>query len=813
MLKNYLLVAFRNIKKYQGFATTNILGLSVGFACFILIAAYIIDEFQYDSFHINKENIYRVALERHFPDRHVNFPRVPLPMAEALLEDYAEVVEATRFYSDFEEVRVSYEDDVYFEDNYLGADAKFFSIFTIPFLEGNPKTALSHPNSVVLTEATKVKYFGNTPALGKLLTFGDSTEFMVTGVCKDISDKSHLEYDFITSLISYTDVYENSFWGSYYSFTYIQLKDGFNPRLLEEKLPEMVRQYIGPQIEQYLGKSYQEYLDAGNIHNYFLQPLASIHLNSNFEREIKANGNLSSLYLFATIGLFILLIAGINFINLSTAQSTKRAKEIGIRKALGSQKAHLVWQFLVETMLLSSIAMVFALVWVSFALPYFNDLAAKSITLNQFPLIPFSMALFSIATTVGMLAGLYPALYMASFQPVKILKGNLKQTTGKFSLRSTLVVVQFSISILLTLATVVVFSQMEFMKNQNLGFEKEQVLIIDRAHLLHNGYTTFKNELNGHQTVESVSYSYSIPGRVSDGGTFEAIGMEATERFLHNTIAVDYDFFRTYGVEVDKGRSFSRDIATDNTAAVMMNKATQKMVGWSDPIGSKLQPVIGPQREIIGVFKDFHYASLHEEISPLLIYVFNDEEINPEQSNLPPYISVRIKAGNNLASTIDYIKQKWTAQVFSDDLHYFFLDDEFDQLYRQEERFGNIFTAFSVLAIFIASIGVIGLSTFITEQRFKEIGIRKVLGASVQKILILLSYDFLKLVVLANLIVGPIAYFLMNNWLESYPFRMEIDIVHFVSIALASVILVLVTIGYHSLKAALVKPIQSIRNE
>jgi putative ABC transport system permease protein len=809
MLQNYIKVGLRSINRAKGFAFINIAGLAVGLSCSLLIAAYVIDDINYDSFHPNSENLYRVALERHFPDRQRTYAQTPLPMAAALYEDFPEVIRSTRLFKNPQDTRVRRDDQDFFERNYLLADSSFFAVFGIKLVHGKAHEVLTKPNSIVLTQSAASKYFGEVEAVGKMLIIGDTSQFIVSGICEDVPSRSHLEFDFLLSMISYRQIYEGSFWGSYNSYAYLVLANNTNKEELETKLHETVRQYVGPQLESVLGITYDQYVEAGNIHNYFLQPIKDIHLKSNHHGEIKPNGNMMNVYLFTIISIFILIIACINFVNLSTAQSAKRAKEVGVRKAIGSLRSNLIGQFLTESVILSFVATLLAFLFAILLLPYFNELASKDIALVNISPMLLVLVIIGLTVGIGLFAGLYPAFYLSSFDATAILKGSFK-AGSKIKMRNILVVFQFSISVFLSIATLVVYQQMSYMKNKELGFEKEQMIIIDRANLLSSGITSFKDELLASTNVEAVTSSFHLPGRQMGGGTFEAIGIPSTERFLHAGMRVDYSFFDTYRIELVKGRLFSRDMADDDSLSVIINEATLKMVGWDEPIGKKIQPVYGPQLEIIGVVKDFHYASLQEEISPMVMHGYDMNEPLPF---LPNIISVRIANTDNPNDVLAHIENSWSRRVNDRPLDYTFLDQEFDAQYKQEEQFGTVFTFFSILVIFIAIIGVIGLSTYMAAQRNKEIGIRKVLGASVSSIWLLLSRDFVILVVIANILMWPAAYFAAVSWLDAYAYQVSISLWPYLLVGGSSLIIVLLTIGFQSYKAAISNPVNSIRNE
>lgn len=810
MIRNYIKTAIRNFLRDKGYSFINVMGLAIGMTCSLLIALYVWDELRYDNFHL-KENLYRVALHRTFPANDTYWATTPSPMAEVLTNEYPEVKEATRLFQLFGDLRVRHNDDIFFEPEALAADSNFFDLFNIKMLKGNPKEALRLRNSVILTESTAKKYFGNQDPMGQqLFLFSDTSSYMVTGITEDVPSNCHFTFDLLLSFISFPTS-ESTTWASYSVYNYVVLDKPESRTKLEDKFPALVRQYFGPQVEIMIGKTYDEYVAAGNNHYYHLQPVRDIHLHSNYLQELKPNGDVRYVYLFVAVCFFILFVAGVNFTNLSTARSFRRSKEIGVRKVHGSLKSQLVFQFLTESLLVTCLALIVAVLAVALLLDGFNEFTAKSISFSNLnPLwVLFSLIVLLLAN--GILAGIYPAFVVSAMEPIQILKGKIQSGRGKSFLRNSLVIVQFGVSVVLIISTLVIYKQLDYMRDKKLGFDKDHLLIIERANTLSLQRKAFNEELRLLTGVSSVGNSFSVPGRQIGGSTFQPVGEEATERINHASNFCDFHFPATLGTELVAGRMFSEDIAGDSLA-IVVNEALISRVGWKSPevaVGEKIRPVFDPQNqyEIIGVVKDFNFESLHTAIQPLAFYGNDSESFNPSLS------VVRIQAGANSQEVLASIEKLWKKFLPGDRFEYSFMDEEFDSLYRQEERFGKLFSLFSGLAIFIATIGVIGLSTFMASQRTKEIGIRKVIGASVPSLLLLLSKDFLKLVVIANLIFWPLAWYGLTQWLANYPFRTELTLSLFLLTGLFTATLVMTSILWQSLKAAMTNPVKSLRSE
>ncbi len=804
MLKNYFKVALRNIFRQKAYAFINISGLAIGICCCLLIVSYVLDELSYDNFHPDTEQTFRIALDRKFPDNQFMYARSPVPMGPTVAREIPEVTAATRMFNTFGSLTFQYEDRYFDERNVIAVDSNFFDFFGVELLAGDPETALNDPNSLIITEAMATKYFGKEEALGKQLEIQNIGQMMVRGVARQMPSNAHFHFDFLFSLNTMPGLYNNQFWGGYTLYNYVKMAPE-SVAEVENKLMPLLQRYMEPQIQSVLGISWQQYEEAGNAHRYFFQPVNDIHLHSALQWELEPNGSLSTVYLFAGISAFILLIACINFINLSTARSANRAKEVGMRKVLGAIKGQLVIQFLIESVLMCLLALALAIGMTALILPFFNELSGKLIVMQDFMSPLVLLILISFALVLGIVAGLYPAVFLSAFKPVVVLKGRLKGGAKNSWLRNGLVIFQFAVSIVLVIGTMVIYQQLQFLNDKSLGFDKDQLVVVERAGLLTNQSTTFKNALLQNPDILEVTGTNSIPGRQITGGTFTDVTGDASDRFLMPNLTGDYDLINTMGLEMVEGRAFDRQIVTDSTA-VIINEAAARTFKWDSPIGKQLQPINGPVFQVIGVVKDFHFESLHQEIRPLALFA---RDLDAQPANL---MVVKLNTAN-LSETLSFLDEQWRAFVSERPLAYRFVNEEFGALYEAEQQSGKIFTAFSALAIFIACLGAFGLAAFLATQRVKEIGVRKVLGASTMSIVGLLSKDFVKLILIANLVGWPLAYLGMQRWLENFAYAVGVDWLTFILVALGSIGIALVTVSYHSIRAALNNPADTLHHD
>ncbi len=814
MFKNYLKIAIRNLLRHKTLSFINIAGLAIGIASCIMILLYVQDELSFDRHYEKADRIYRVGHKGILSGTEINGVVTPTMLAETLVRDYPEVTQAVRM-EHTANMLVRYEDKVFNENRFMWVDSTFFDIFNLRVLYGDPKTALAEHHTVVLSEKTALKYFDSCrEAMGKILTYEDGTPYKVSAIVENSPPNSHFHYDLLCPLSSWDWSWRQS-WLSNFMYTYIVLQKDYPPEQFEAKLQDLIRKHFAPHILEDFELSFDEWLSTGDRFEYFIQPLTDIHLHSHYEQELEPNSDVVYIYIFSIIALFIMLIACINFMNLSTARSANRGKEVGVRKVLGSAKQQLIRQFLAESILLSFIALIFAVILVELLLPVFNNLAGKELGLSYFDNWFMLPALIGLAIFVGVFAGSYPAFFLASFRPVVVLKGSLGSGLKSSKLRSLLVVFQFSISIFLFISTFIIYDQLQYIQSKELGFDKEHVAVIKRgwaigqnpdgshkpAHI--NVVNAFKNELLQNPGVISAAGSGGIPGEEFQDGVYQALGASAGEQCPLMQIGTDYDFAETLKLEIAAGRFFSPDFAAD-TMAVVLNEAAVKAFGFTDPVGRQITWPGGEVRlNVIGVLKDFHYESLHQKIRPLLIYLRQWSRT---------YILVRIQA-DRVPETLAHLEKTWNDFIPYKPFDFFFLDSRFEALYRAEQRTGRIFAVFSLLAVCIACLGLFGLAAFTAEQRTNEIGIRKVLGASISGIVLLLSKEFTKWVLLANLIAWPIAWLAMRNWLQSFAYRISINWWAFALAALLALAIAILTVGYQAFKAATANPVDALKYE
>ncbi len=806
MLKNHITIALRNLLKNKIYSSINLAGLAIGIACCILILLFVNDELSYDKFHDNYKNIYRAYLDARIGDNEHIAALSPAPMAEALIRDFPQVEASVKFNAWGAPV-LRYEDKVFSEERFFNTDPTIFDIFTFQFISGDPQNALSQPNTVVITDKIAEKYFGNEDPIGKSINYENIADVIVTGVVKEFPSNSHFHFDFLSSTVGSEN--HQQYWFRNNNYTYFVLRDGVDPKEFEQQMNEKFIEYSSPEIVEATGISMEENIKQGFRYRFAIQPLTDIHLKSDLEFEIEPNSNINYIYSFSIIALGILLIAIVNFMNLSTAKSSGRAKEVGIRKTLGSSFKQLIHQFLSESVILSFIAFSLAIFGVYLLLPFFNEIAQKELSFDVFanPVVILSFVLLS--TIIGTLAGSYPAFFLASFRPIAVLSGKLKRGSKGSNLRSTLVIFQFSVSIILIAGTLVVYNQLQYIQNKNLGYNKEQVLIVHKTDDLGTRVSSFIDELKSSSDIINATNSGHVIGSSFGSYTFRMKDQPDQAPILMWLTFADVDFAETYQFKIKEGRYFSEDRVTDSTA-IVVNEATIKAMGIKgDPIGQEITFVGGIYNEqasrIIGVVEDFHFESFHTEIKPLVLNLWRAGQFGG-------YVSVRI-AANNIPETIDFMKEKWLEYAGQQAFEYTFLDEDFAEIHVNEQRTAKLFTTFSILAIFVACLGLLGLAAFTAEQRTKEIGIRKTLGASVTSILILLSKEFTKWVVISNLIAWPAAYYLMNSWLQDFHYRIEMGLWVFIIAGAATLLIAIFTISTQAMKAAVSNPIKSLKYE
>lgn len=791
MLRNYLKIAVRNLLKHKTYSFINLAGLAIGIACCVLMLLFIYEEFSYERFHVNAQRIYRVGNEGQFGTEIWKGARTSHPLAPALRAEFPEVQQAVRFYR-LPQPLVQYGDKKFVESRFFYADAAVFAVFTFPLISGDPNTALAQPYSLVLAQEMAEKYFGADDPLGQTLTIAGAGDFQITGVLQNIPANSQLSCDFLASYETLRAQNNPNFadWGAIVTSTYVLLPAQYQAAALEAKFPAFVAKY--------------QTQSQGATQRLFLDPLLDLHLHSSFNSDLGTRGSMATIYLLAVIATFILLIACINFMNLSTARSLRRAREVGVRKVMGAQRLQLARQFLGEAVLLSFGAMLLAIPLVELLLPIFNQLVDKKLALDWSENLAAAGVFAAIGLLVGVISGSYPALALSAFQPAEVLKSQVQTRAAGSRLRQALVIVQFAISIIFIVSTMIVGAQLEFFRNKKLGFNKAQVVALrlqDRA--LGARYETIKQELQQNANILSVAAASQLPGTGEGQYYYNLEGRE--EAITLSTYFIDAAFIPTLGIELAAGRSFSTNVATDATSAFMINETAARQFGWKEPLGKMINWDNTKKGPVIGVVKDFHTLSLREPIEPLVIQIFPE----PIYVN---YIVARL-APHDIPSTLAFIKEKWQTFDPQYPFKYSFLDEDFDRLYRAEARLAEIFSYASVLTIFIACLGLLGLASFTAEQRTKEIGVRKVLGASVAQIIVLLSRDFAKLVGVAFVVATPLAYFVMHRWLQNFAYRTNIELQTFLWAGLLALITACLTVSYQAAKAALMNPVESLRYE
>ncbi|MDP4264633.1 MAG: ABC transporter permease [Bacteroidota bacterium] len=806
MFKNYFKTAFRSFRRNKTFSLLNICGLALGITCCFFIAVYVYDELNYDKYPEKARQIYRVQVNVTGNGGVETYPNVDVAVGEGMKNAFPEIESSTRLTGQRTSF-VKYGDKQFKEQALTFADANFFRVFSIPFIKGNAATALAEPNCMVITQAFAKKYFGDDEPMGKSLIVGRDN-YKVAGVINKVPDNSHFHFDAFISMSTLHLVAQT--WSNIGFYTYVVLNENADPKKLETKFPALVAKYVVPETMHDMGVSLAEAQKAINTFRFFLQPLTGIHLHSTTKYELEANGDIQYVYIFSALAIFILLLACVNFTNLSTASSAKRAREIGVRKVMGSGKKQLVSQFLVESVLLTACAIVFALGVVYLLMPYFNQLSGKHIDLGFFFSGQCIVAILLVGLLVGVLAGIYPAFFLSSFNAVNILKSASSTTTRRKSpLRSGLVVFQFAVSTGLIISTIVVYRQLHYMQEKKLGYNKDQVMYLEDTYVLgaRDARNAFKETLAKDSRIISASTGTNIPGHPPDDGTeiypkdkqSDENGAEIHANIFH----IDYDYVSTLGIQIKEGRNFSRDFPTDSFA-VVINEAAVHDLGWegTSPLGKTIVTSGQHEYKVIGVAADFHYVSVKQKIAPLMM----------ELGRTGAGLILKIKTAG-IQDLIGDIKKQWNIFNPGAPFAYYFLDNKFDSLYSSERKTGQIFSVFAVLAIVIASLGLFGLVTFITQQRTKEIGIRKVFGASVQQMLVLVAKEFLILVFIAFFIAIPVTWWGMHKWLEDFAYRVSISGWVFIAAGAAAVFIALLTLSFQAIKAAIANPIKSLRTE
>jgi putative ABC transport system permease protein len=796
MFKNYIKTAYRSLKKNKGFTAMNVLGLAVGLATCLLILLYVADELSYDKYNTNAGHIYRVTAEVKLNNNEAAYAGTEKPLKEALkvfpeIEKTARIIPKSSLYITSKKFNVKKGNTNINEKNVAFAESDLFDVFTLPMIAGSPAASLSAPHTAVITESMAKKYFNDVNALGKTLTINDTSLYKVTGVIKDIPSQSHFNYDFILSFSTIPEYQSNS-WGYSGIHNYLVLKPGTDIHKLEANMRAMALEHYPSSLTE-----------GGNYFKYSLTPLLDLHLHSDAQHQLSQSGNMQYVYIFSLIAAFILLIGCVNFMNLSTARSSGRAREVGVRKVLGSARKYLIAQFLTESMLVTLIAFVIAIALAWLAMPLFNEVSAKQLSISN--AFGWLLPAFGFAIMIGLLAGFYPAFFLSSFKPIDVLKGKLATGFKGGYFRSFLVIFQFAISIFLIIGTIVIYNQLNYIHNKSLGFDRSQVLVIKNVNVLGSQASAFKQEVKQIPGVINATMSTYLPTGEERNitGTFPQLPLDIKQDVLTEFWPVDEDYLSTIDIKLVAGRNFSKQMTTD-TGGLIVNEAFVKKMGFKNPLNKPVyRNSIGLQTfHIIGVMKDFNFSSLRDEIKPVVLTYHEDRGA----------VSVRVKAAD-MPGFMSTVKDKWKSFSPNQEFNYSFMDDDFEATYRAEERVGKLFIAFSTLAIMIACLGLFGLAAYAAEQRNKEIGIRKVLGATVSGIVGMLSVEFIKLVVIAILIASPLAWYAMNKWLQGFAYRMDMQWWIIVFAGAVAVFIAFATISFQSIKAALANPVKTLKTE
>lgn len=810
MLKNYFKIAFRNLVKNPGYSFINIFGLALGITAFVLILLFITDELSYDKYHEDSDRIYRVSREWQNPDGEtsLHLGHVAPPFAELIKEDYPDDVEhAVRFFD--VSPLISYQDKHLIQDRFFFADADVFEVFSWNMIKGNPSAALTSPDGLVITESMAQVYFGNEDPIGKALEFslqGTEIVFQVNGVMEDVPENSHFQFDFLASMqpvVQFYGGYEQMMqnFGSNNFSTYLLLSERTDPEDLEAKFPALMDKIFPPNEADGDAR-------ASDFMKLHLMNVTDIHLHSHLDSEIEANGNIEYVYIYIAVAIFILLIACINFMNLSTARSARRASEVGLRKVMGAQRTSLVRQFMGESFLLAFLALILGVIFVEVLTPYFNDFVEKDLALNYFSDIRWALGLLGVVAFIGLVAGSYPALFLSSFQPATVLKGSFKAGGKHQWFRSGLVVLQFTISIALIASMGIVYNQLEYVQEKELGFNQDNIAVLPVSPEIENNYVDVRNRLLQQPGILDVSMQSRVPsGRLLDsqGGSAEINGELVEIDFRIADIHVSHNFVDLFGLDIVAGRSFDINLASDSTEAFVLNESSVYRLGYASPeaaIGKQFN-YGGRQGFITGIVNDFHFESLHQSIAPIVFVISNG------RNN-----TIAVKFSENYQEeTIAYLENTWADYRPNFPFTYSLIEDNFAEQYQGEERLGKVFGYFALLAIIIAALGLFGLASFTIQQRVKEIGIRKVLGASVSQIVYLLSTNFAKLVLVAFLLATPIAYFAMNKWLQNFAYYEGISPWIFIMGGGIALAIALLTISYQAVKSALLNPAHTLKSE
>ncbi len=807
MIKNYFKTAFRNILRNKLFTFLNILGLSLGLATAILILFWVQDEFSFDRYHKNANDIYRVTADYHFNGTHMNLATACSPMAATMINDYPEVVNACRLRRLGSRILTAGEQKFKIED-VTYADSTFFDLFNIPILEGDPKNLLNQPNFIMFSKETAKRLFGDKHAVGESIKVGEQS-YMVSGIYENIPENTHFNFDILLSMPSLEDSF-SQMWLSNNFHTYIQVHPTTDIKKLESQMQEMIARYLGPDLERFIGKTLEEFIGDGSA-AFVLQKLTDIHLKSDLMAELENNSDINNVYIFSFIAIFILIIACINFMNMATARSESRSKEVGIRKVAGAVKKQIIFQYLLESFVITLISYFVAMILVELYLPSFNILSGKNIDINYFE--PQTLLiLLGIILSTSLISGSYPSFYLSSFQPIETLKGTFKGGKSSGRLRNILVIIQFFTTILLISSSIFVYNQLSYIQSKKIGFDKEQLICLHNMDVLGNKAINLKQELLNHPEIISGTISSYLPVPSSSNNSAAFPDGDQNKMVTMYQWTVDVDYIETLKMNIVEGRNLSKEYGTDSLA-VLVNQAAMKQFGWETSEGHFVQLVLNDNGgkanyKIVGVIEDFHFESLKSNISPMLMTLGS----LMGAGNNGFYLTMRYEA-ENTQDVIELLEKKWKEFAPNYPFEYSFVNEKFNDMYFQEQRMGKIMKIFTILAIIIASLGLFGLAAFIAEKRTKEIGIRKVNGASLFNIFMLFTKDIAILILIAFILAVPLTWYIINEWLNNFSYRIDINLMVFLGAGLLSFIIAILTISYQAYMASTRNPIESLKYE
>jgi len=806
MFSNLIKYSLRSFKRQRAYILINIFGLSIGIACSLLIALFVVNEAGYDRFNVKKDRIYRVVLNGKIGGQEIVGAYTCAVIGPTMVKEFPEVEDYLRMTGRGPTV-VEYKDQTFTDDHVVEADSSFFNFFSIPVLKGDPKNLLNAPRKAVLSESTAKRIFGDEDPIDKAIKIGnDTARFIISGVMSDVPGNSHFEANILTSFMT-NPRSQNPIWLSNSFSTYLLLKPNSNFETVDQKIPAMLEKYVGPEVQRFMGISIDDFIAQGNKYNYFLQNLTDIRLDPSIKQEFKPASDPKYLLIFGSVSILIVLIAAINFMNLATAQASRRAKEVGIKKVAGSTRGMLIGQFLSESFILSLISLIIALIIIKITLPYFNNLLGANLGLKLFEVWYTFPALVVFTLVVAILSGSYPALFLSSFNPYEVIKGSVPGSMHNGTIRRVLVVFQFAVSILLITGTLVMYRQIFYMLNKDVGFNKQHMLVINRANALESRVEAFKESVREIPGIVNITSSTALPGRNNNNNGYGIEGRR-DESFLLTTNWIDYDFISTFGITLAEGRNFDKSFTTDRQACII-NESAAKNFGITDIANTRfMQPRDSGKfnyLQVIGIARNFNFESLRNPIQPYIFLCKGNE-------NLWGYVTVKL-SGQNTPQIITEIERRWKEFTSNDPLQYYFVDEDFEQMYIQEKQNAQMAVIFSILAVFIAALGLLGLTSFTVEQRTKEIGVRKAMGSSVTGIYLVISKEIIILVLVSALIAWPLIYYIADKWLENFYFRINPGAFSFLAGLIIAVFTSLITISFRIMRAAMRNPSDSLRYE